>query len=94
MNWFTDIPKGVLVISSIIAVRGAIAFINSLDIDDSRNSNQNLNKTTEYLTDNVVPTEINWISWLAVELSTHPFLLLIAILVVLWLFGYFLPKGN
>ncbi|WP_198146787.1 hypothetical protein [Methanosarcina vacuolata] len=94
MNWFTDIPKGVLLISSIIFIIGVIVFINSLDIDDSRNSNQNLKKTTEYLTDNIVPTEINWISWLVVKLSKHPFLLLGSILVTLWFFGYFLPKDS
>jgi hypothetical protein len=64
-----------------------IAGINPDKLDE------NLEKTTDFVVDNVVPTEINWISWIVDKVS-NPWILLVLILGILWLFGYFLPKGR
>ncbi|MFH0870234.1 MAG: hypothetical protein V1866_04215 [archaeon] len=93
MDWIEDIPTIFLTIVAVIAGIGAIIFINSVDFGNPNKSDENLDRTTGYIVDNVVPTEINWISWLAGKLSGHPFILMGAILTILWLFGYFLPKG-
>ena len=62
MDWFTDIPKIFLVILVVIAGISAISFINSIDYRYPDKLDENLEKTTDFVVDNVVPTVINWIS--------------------------------
>lgn len=92
MDWFSDIPKMFLLGMVIIMAIGAIVFIVGMNNGNTEATNENLEKTTAYVTGNSIPTEINWISYLSNKLSGHPFILLMAVLVVFWLFGYFLPK--
>ena len=93
MNWFTDIPKIFRAIVVIAFAIGAIIFINSIDYVNPDKIDENLEKTTSFITDNVVPTEINWMTWLVDKVSNH-WILLILIFGILWLFGYFLPKRR
>ena len=94
MNWFEDIPKIFLAIVAIAAALGAAIFFMGIDFSDSDKMDETLAKTTGFVTENVVPAEFNLISRFTDKLSNHPIFLLVAVLVVLWLFGYFLPKGN
>lgn len=92
MSWFTDIPKFVVAFSLILSMIWTLAFYISIDFKNPGDISENSDNLAEFLTDSVVPTEFNWISWLVDKLSNHPFLLLGSIVVVFWLFGYFLPK--
>ena len=92
MDWFTDIPKAFLIIVLVFSAVGAMMFISSLNFGNSDKTENNLEKTTGYVVDNVVPTELNIMAWFAEKLSGHPLILLIMIIGTLWLFGYFLPK--
>lgn len=94
MDWFNDIPKLFLIFTTIIALIGTLGIINSVDLENPNNINENLEKTTEYMVDNAIPTEINLILWLTNKLSRHPFLLTGSILAVSWLFGYLPAKGR
>ncbi|MFH1332680.1 MAG: hypothetical protein ABIH53_00380 [archaeon] len=94
MDWFTSIPRIFLVVLVVIVGVTAVIFIVNLDFGNPDNVDENLEKTTGYLAKNVIPTEINWISWITNKLSNHPLLLISSILTILWLFGYFLPKKS
>jgi hypothetical protein len=93
MDWFTDIPKIFLAILVVIGGIIAIIFINSIDYGNPDKLDENLEKTTDFVIDNAVPTEINWISGVVDKVS-NPWILLVLILGILWLFGYFLPKSR
>lgn len=88
MGWFEDIPTAFTAILAVIAAIGAIFFIATLDFSSSANPDENLEKTTGYLTNNIVPTEVSWLDKAANSIS-NPFALLIVILGIMWLFGYF-----
>ena len=92
MDWFTDIPKIFLAISLLIGGIIAIIFINSIDYGNP-DKLDDLEKTTDFVIDNAVPTEINWISWVVDKVS-NPWIRLVLILGILWLFGCFLPKSR
>lgn len=93
MDWFTDIPKIFLAILAGIGIISAIIYINSIDYENPDKFNENLEKTTDFVVDGAVPTEINWISWVVDKVSNR-WILLVLILGLLWLFGYFLPKSR
>lgn len=92
MDWFTDIPKIFLMILALIGAISAMIFFYSIDYGNPDEFDENIEKTTDLIVDHAVPTEINWISWVVDKVS-NPWILLISILGILWLFGYFLPKN-
>ena len=93
MDWFTDIPRIFLAILLVIGGTIAIIFFYSIDYANPDKFDENLEKTTGFFIDNAVPTEINWISWVVDKVS-NPWILLVSILGILWLFGYFLPENR
>lgn len=93
MDWFTDIPRIFLAILVVIGGIIAIVFINSIDYGNPDKFDENLEKTTDLFIDTAVPTEINWISWVVDNVS-NPWILLVLISGILWLFGYFLPENR
>lgn len=94
MDWFTCIPTIFLVSLAIISLFGFLFYWNSLDFKNPDKANENMEKTTGFIEKNAIPEEFSFIAWSANKLSNHPFILLTVILCVLWLFGYFLPKGH
>lgn len=78
----------------IVGIVGAIGFLvwwNSLDFADPDKTDENLNKTANFIVGETIPTEIVWIEK-ATNAISNPILLTIVIIFVLWLFGYFFPK--
>lgn len=92
MNWLSDIPKIIQAVFGLILGIKAISFISSIEYGNS-GIDGNLEKTTDFIVDNIVPTEINWLSWVADKIN-NPWILLISILGIFWLFGYFPPKNH
>ena len=93
MNLFSDIPKIFKAFFGLVLGIKAISFINSIDYGISGKLDENLEKTTGFIVDNIVPTEIDWISWVTDKIN-NPWILLISILGIFWLFGYYPPKNN
>lgn len=91
MSWFEDIPAWFLIILAVVGAIGAVIFISSLDFNNPDSVDKNMEKTTGYVAENVVPTEINWIVWI-VDHVKNPYLLTILVLGIFWLFGYFTKK--
>ena len=93
MNWFKDIPTLFVAVLTIIFGVKSIIFISSIDYTIAGDIDDNIEKLRNFVVDSIVPTEINWISWVADKVS-NPWILLVLIVGIFWLFGYIPPKNS
>jgi uncharacterized membrane protein len=82
-----EIPKLFQTAMALIAVVGAMVFFASIDLSNPDKADENLEKITKKLADEAVPTEVKWTAK-AAETIRNPYLLLAAVLLIFWLFGY------
>jgi len=93
MDWFNDIPK---IFTSILLIIGLIIFFGvymSIDFRDSTKFLENMNKLTGAIVDFLYPTEVQWISWI-MSVTSNSWVLLVTVIFIFWLFGYFSSKGT
>jgi len=83
-----DIRIGILMIIVLIGIIGFLIVFVSLDLTNQNEANENIEKLTGAMVDTAIPTEVSWLARAGDGLQNHPYLLLIVIIFVAWLFGY------
>ena len=71
----------------IIGLLGTLFFFMSVDFTESDNAQDNLEKVTTGAANDMIPIELIWIMKIT-EITKNPYLILLLILPILWLFGY------
>ncbi len=88
MGWFRSIPRKFGKLMLFVAIFTFIIFL--IDLSHTEKTDQPA-KVTGFVVNNIIPTEVHWIVK-AVNIVTNPWLLVTAVLVILWLFGYFTKR--
>jgi len=83
-----DIRIGILMVIALIGIFGFLIVFLSLDLTNSDKTQENTEKLAEVMVNTAMPTEASWLASAGNGLQNHPYLLLIVIIFIAWLFGY------
>lgn len=84
MDWFEDIPKFFGLFLLFIGLISFMVFLVSFQ--KAETTEEQTDALTGFVVDNAVPTEVSWLE--KASNIQNPFLLLVVIFIILWLFGY------
>jgi Na+/H+ antiporter NhaC len=87
-----EIPKLVQTAMAFITMVSLVAFFATIDLGNPDKADENLEKITKKLADEVVPTEVKWTAK-AAEIIPYP-LLIPVVLFIFWLFGHITFRNH
>ncbi|MEE9595111.1 MAG: hypothetical protein V3V92_06900 [Candidatus Hydrothermarchaeales archaeon] len=83
----SSIPKIFQTLLALTVFISVAFFLSQIDFTNPEKADENLRNITEKMVNESIPTEITWIERSADKIN-NPYLLVIVIFIIAWLFGY------